>query len=100
MSLFRLVETGELPESYDVWLGGQLVGTVRVADRHLVTADCRGVVVHSAWIDGLWRTTPAERDRHLRLACSGVLAHLAGDGTVGGLYKLTANPPAVGRRTV
>src|SRR5688572_3485981 len=91
--MFRLVETGELPESYDVYLAGEVVGSVRVADRHLVTAACRGEVVYTAWIDGLHRTTPAERGRHLRQACAAVLAALAADGTVRGLYRLQAHPP-------
>lgn len=93
--MFRLVETCESPETYDVYLGSGPVATVRVS-HHLCRATRRGVTVYCADAEGHSRLTDGERAEHLRDACCAVLSALAAEGAAGRLYEVV-RPPAPAR---
>jgi hypothetical protein len=94
MSMFHLVETSQLPESYDITLRGRKAGSCRgVLGEYLFVAECHGVTVHVSDIDGPARLSSEERPKQLRSACVAVLSALAAEGVVTDLYTVESCRP-------
>lgn len=85
--MFELVSTSDFPESYDVCFRGEWVGSCRVSCQFL-SAECQGVTVYGADVEGYHRMTPDERPEHLRNVCAAMLSALAADGMVWDLYTI------------